>query len=207
VHARSRSHSSTVVGALIVAHRPGNGIGGLFSAIALLAATGGLAQEYASYAYVTRPGALPGAIAAGWYAAWTWYPTLALAVVFTLFLFPTGRLVSPRWRPAAWLAGAATVAFTALAALQPTLAVVHDRVVPNPIGIAAVGDPEQSTVGKALFNLIGLSIAVAFCGVRRPAEGSSHQPAVRGPDRARAGHCRARLPRLPSTTGGCARSR
>ena len=35
-----------VVGALIVAHRPGNAIGWLFSAIALLAVTGQLAAQY-----------------------------------------------------------------------------------------------------------------------------------------------------------------
>jgi hypothetical protein len=45
-----------VVGALIVAHRPGNAIGWIFSAIALLPITGQLAAEYASYALVTRPG-------------------------------------------------------------------------------------------------------------------------------------------------------
>jgi hypothetical protein len=59
-----------LMGALIVAHRPSNAIGWVFSAIGLLAATGGLAQEYAHYAYVTRPGSLPGAIVAAWYAVW-----------------------------------------------------------------------------------------------------------------------------------------
>jgi hypothetical protein len=44
-----------VVGALIVAHRPGNAIGWIFSAVGLLALTGQLAVEYATYAYVTRP--------------------------------------------------------------------------------------------------------------------------------------------------------
>jgi hypothetical protein len=51
-----------VVGALIVAHRPGNAIGWIFSAAGLLAVTGALAEEYADYAYLTRPGSLPGAI-------------------------------------------------------------------------------------------------------------------------------------------------
>jgi hypothetical protein len=45
-----------VVGALIVAHRPGNLIGWLFSASALLAVTAQLAGQYAVYAYVTGPG-------------------------------------------------------------------------------------------------------------------------------------------------------
>jgi hypothetical protein len=51
-----------VVGALIVAHRPGNAIGWLFSASPLLAVTGAQAAEYAVYAFLTRPGWLPGAI-------------------------------------------------------------------------------------------------------------------------------------------------
>ena len=42
-----------VVGALIVVHRPGNAIGWLFSASALLAFTGQLADQYAIYAYLT----------------------------------------------------------------------------------------------------------------------------------------------------------
>jgi hypothetical protein len=56
-----------VVGAVIVARRPGNVIGWLFSAIGLLTATGTLALDYAEYAYVTRPGSLPGALLAAWY--------------------------------------------------------------------------------------------------------------------------------------------
>ena len=63
------------VGALIVAHRPGNAIGWVFSAIALLAVTGALAEEYAGYAVRTHPGLLPGGLLAGWYADWAWYPT------------------------------------------------------------------------------------------------------------------------------------
>jgi hypothetical protein len=92
-----------VVGALVVAHRPRNPIGWMFSAIALLAFTGGVAGEYATYSLVTRPGSLPGAVLAAWYASWPWYPTLALALVFTPLLFPTGRLLSPRWRLPGWL--------------------------------------------------------------------------------------------------------
>jgi hypothetical protein len=59
------------VGALIVAHRPGNAVGWIFAAIALLAVTGATAEEYALYASTIRPGALPVPVLAGWYASWT----------------------------------------------------------------------------------------------------------------------------------------
>jgi hypothetical protein len=107
-----------VVGAVIVAHRPGNAIGWIFAAIGLLAGTGTLALEYAIYGYITRPGSLPGAILAAWYT-WWWEPMLIL--VFTPLLFPTGRLLSPRWRPIAVLAAVAVASVAVLNALQPTI--------------------------------------------------------------------------------------
>jgi hypothetical protein len=94
-----------VVGALIVARRPSNAIGWLFSGVGLLAMAAFLAEQYTQYAYVTRPGALPGVIVAAWYGAWAGFPVFGLTFTFTLLLFPTGRLLSPRWRPIAWLAG------------------------------------------------------------------------------------------------------
>ena len=77
-----------VVGALIVAHRPTNTIGWMFSAAALLASSAGLAAEYATYALVTRPGSLPGATLAAWYALWPWYLAIALVLVFTPLVVP-----------------------------------------------------------------------------------------------------------------------
>jgi hypothetical protein len=156
-----------VVGALVVAHRPNNAIGWIFSAIALLAFTAGLAAEYATYALVTRPGSLPGATFAAWYASWPWYPTLGLALVFTPLLFPTGHPLSPRWRSLAWLAGAATGVFTVLAALKADLVLGNDdldkhHVIANPIGVAGLENPEESTVGVALLGLLTLSALVAF---------------------------------------------
>jgi hypothetical protein len=154
-----------VVGVLIVAHRPSNAIGWIFTAIGLLAATWAPAGEYLTYAYWTRSGSLPDAILVAWaMLGGSWYLTVALALVFTPLLFPTGRLLSPRWRPIAWLAGAATAAFMVLAALKPDLDRAPDRVIANPVGVAWVGagDPEESPVGVALLSLMGVLMALAF---------------------------------------------
>ena len=152
-----------VVGALIVAHRPSNAIGWIFTAIGLLAATGPPAGEYITYAYWTRSGSLPDAILVAWaMLGGTWYLTIALALVFTPLLFPTGRLLSPRWRPVAWLAGAATATFTVVAALKPDLDRAPGRVITNPIGVSWVGDPDQSPIGVALLSLLGVLMLAAF---------------------------------------------
>ena len=146
-----------VVGALIVGHRPGNAVGWIFAAIALLAVGGALAEEYATFA---SGHGLPWAVPAAWFASWAWYPTIGLVLLFTPLLFPDGRPPSPRWRPVAWLAGATTAAFAVLAALQPTLELGGGRVA-NPIGLAAVGDPEGSALGLVLLDLIGVLVVAA----------------------------------------------
>jgi hypothetical protein len=149
-----------VVGAVIVAHRPGNAVGWIFSAIGLLTATGILATEYAAYATRTRPGLSPGVVLAAWYTSWWWYPTLVLVLVFTPLVFPTGRLLSARWRPVAVVAAAVTAAVITLSALQPTLQ-NEDHPVDNPIGLAGVPDPEEGVLGAVGFGLLVLCAAAA----------------------------------------------
>jgi hypothetical protein len=150
-----------VVGTVIVARRPDNSIGWIFSAIGLLVGTGVPAWQYAEYAYATRGGALPGAILGAWYTPLWFYSAISLAFVFTLLLFPTSRLLSPRWRPIALLAAATTAALVVLSAVKPTLALVGGAKVGNPIGIAAVPDPDNSALGEVLIGLFNLCVGAA----------------------------------------------
>jgi hypothetical protein len=156
------------VGAVIVAHRPSNAVGWIFSAIGLLIATGVPATEYAARANLARPDAPPGAVLAAWYTSWYWYPTLGLLLVFPPLLFPTGRLVSARWRPVAVVAAVAIVGITTLSALKPTLQ-DESYVIRNPIGLGWVQDPEETAVGAVLLGLLlvcmgaaGLSLVLRF---------------------------------------------
>jgi hypothetical protein len=153
-----------VVGAVIVAHRPGNAVGWIFSAIGLLTATGVLATEYATYVSRTRPDSPPAVVLAAWYTSWWWYPTLVLVLVFTPLVFPTGRLLSTRWRPVAVAAAAVTATVITLSALQPTLQ-SEDYPVRNPIGVDGVPDPEEGALGAVGFGLLLLCAAAAVTSV------------------------------------------
>jgi hypothetical protein len=64
----------------------------------------------------------------------------------------------------AWLAGTSTAAFTLLAAVQPTLR-INDRPVDNPVGLAAVENPEESALGALLLLLVGAAAVLAVASL------------------------------------------
>jgi hypothetical protein len=93
------------VGALVASRQPGNAIGWIFCAAALLGpALGNLADAYAWY-WLDGHAASEGLAKAGAsYASLGWMPEVLLPITFLLLLFPDGRLLTPRWRPVAWCA-------------------------------------------------------------------------------------------------------
>jgi hypothetical protein len=109
--------SFATVGALIAARHPRNPIGWLFASFAAITGLVLLAGEYASYALVTAPGSVPGDDWAAWLGAWSLGFTIAIPA-FIFLLFPDGHLLSPRWRPLAWLIVANGILGVALAALS-----------------------------------------------------------------------------------------
>ncbi|MFN2452498.1 MAG: ATP-binding protein [Candidatus Dormibacteria bacterium] len=91
-----------VVGALIASRRPGNAVGWIFCVIGLTQAGDQLAG---AIGHLTRA-VVPLADEARWVGVWLWIPGLGLIMTFMLLLFPNGRLLSRRWRIAAFAAGA-----------------------------------------------------------------------------------------------------
>jgi len=105
--------ASNGVGLLVAVRRPGHPIGWLLIANAFLLATFGVAEAYAAYALQEQPGALPGP---EWAVLWdqSAWPLLFAVLIAIAFVFPDGRLPSPRWRRVAGVAAGAFAAFLVL---------------------------------------------------------------------------------------------
>jgi hypothetical protein len=149
-----------VVGCLILARRPGNIIGWIFTAVGLLTAAADLAEPYAEYAYA-HPGSLPAPLVAVWVSAKIWSPTIVLMVVLPLLLFPTGRSLSPGWRPVTWLAVGLVAAFSVAGALGPSLQLPDGSAVANPIGVAGM-DLDGGPFGAVVNGLLLLVLVAAI---------------------------------------------
>ncbi len=111
------------VGALLVWKRPANPIGWLLSATGLSYAVGAVGELLLQF---------PPTRALGNWLGWIYFFGIGF-VVFVLLLFPTGSLPSRRWRPVAWAAGAAMVAWALGNAFAPIPASSGS---PNPFGVA-----------------------------------------------------------------------
>lgn len=102
-----------VAGFVLTSKRPENRIGWIVLGASLVLGLGFFCDRYGRGGLIAAPGSLSGARAAAWLANWAWTTFPAAAFAFILLLFPTGRLRSRRWRPAAWFVVAAFTLYTA----------------------------------------------------------------------------------------------
>jgi hypothetical protein len=93
--------SFPLVGALIVSHRPRNLVGWLLLLPPAILVLANAASIYAIQALVIDPGSVPFGAIASWTNGWIWVVTLPTLPIL-LLLYPSGTLLSPRWRWVAW---------------------------------------------------------------------------------------------------------
>jgi hypothetical protein len=121
------------LGALIVSRRPGNVIGWIF----FIPGVGGGVQLFSGqYAIIALlSGTLPYTAVAAWLSTVA-QTSIVFSILFLILLFPTGRLLSPRWRPVAWIVGATLVISVVSLALTPG-PIESFPSVRNPFGVEA----------------------------------------------------------------------
>jgi signal transduction histidine kinase len=95
-----------VVGFVLASRRPANRIGWLFLVAGLSLGLSNFSVRYGLHALVAAPGSWPAGRAFAWLGNWIWVTAVAM-LAFVFLLFPTGRLPSRRWLPAAWFVGGA----------------------------------------------------------------------------------------------------
>jgi hypothetical protein len=161
-----------VPGTLIAARRPRHPIGWLLLLGGVWLAVPAFGSEYARYTFVVQPGALPGG---DW---WLWASRREgamqdYALPFVLLLFPTGYLLSRRWRPVAWLI------FAAVTAVNVVYAFLAGDIVPpapsggrsvfsgirNPVGLFGDAQQDLPRIGPLLGGLSVLAIGLGLAGL------------------------------------------
>ena len=137
-----------VVGALVVSRHPRHRLGWLYVGTAVAMATALFVFPYAWYGLVTAPGAVPGAVAAGWVSAWVWTLGFSPVVTFGLLLYPDGHLPSRRWWPVAALCAVVLATLTLSAAFLPGPLLNHPAV-DNPLGLPGARGVLRATIAAA----------------------------------------------------------
>ena len=151
--------ASAATGALVATRVPGNAVGWIILAMGL-----GLGVSLAFGAYgeagtTTDSGPLPGDEYALWFGTWIAIPVFFGLTGFLLLLFPTGRLLSPRWRwPARVFALVVAVGSVGDALSQEPLS----DTVPSPVAVHGTAGDAVSVVNVAtdVLALPGLGMAV-----------------------------------------------
>jgi signal transduction histidine kinase len=149
--------SLSVIGALVVSRQPRNVLGWVFTLIGLLITFNSGGSVYAAFALIREHGSWPGGLSIAWLTSgWLWIPIGTLLVVLVPLLFPTGRVLSPRWRFPIWFA----IPFIVLAG-------IGNAFVPGPLsGLHGIRNP-LGLAGQTAFltNLANLGVIPLFIAV------------------------------------------
>ncbi len=152
--------SFATAGAILESRLPANPIGGQLLLGGLSFALGSAATGLGTYGLVLHRGAVPGAIWFAWLSEWIWAPAIGSVIALAL-IYPTGRLLSPRWRPVA----AALVLVIASLAYGGAFGAWTDGTVPDPNPLLVTGGVAYTIASVASVIIGPVAIAVAILAV------------------------------------------
>jgi signal transduction histidine kinase len=150
-----------VIGARIVSHHPRHPVGWLLFASFPLAAADMFSIGYASYAtsFVSGSLPLPGAILT--WLNWSAQPFVLVAFTLLNLSFPSGKLLSPRWRIVAWTSAGTLPVYLALLFIKPGPVGLFPGL-DNPYAVAA---PVWATLAPLYFVLAAIFLLCNLASV------------------------------------------
>ena len=169
------------VGALVASRVPRNPIGWLMLTIGAGFALVGLSDEVLTYTVITNPGAMPGKAVAAWVANWIFVVTLA-PIPLILLLFPTGDVISPRWRWAVRAIVVSGVLLIVSGMVRPGDVDTDSGItVANPTGVEALGPVVDIVFVVGLASLVvGALASVVAVAVRYRRSADEERRQIRG---------------------------
>jgi signal transduction histidine kinase len=167
----------SLIGALIVSRQPKNMFGWVLTLVTVLVTVDLAASTYGALAVNNHHGTWPASVAVAWLGGgWLWLPISALLVIFIPLLYPTGHLLSPRWRFAVWCGFAFILVAGVSNALFPGPLFSNGRY-RNPLGLEGSANLLDLVRTASLIPaIVGVVAAVASLVVRfRRARGQERQ--------------------------------
>lgn len=156
------------LGPLMLAHVPRHPIGWILCVSVVSGSLATFGEQYAIYSHFVD--ALPAGEWLGWTAEWAGVSSIIPVATVALLLFPDGRLLSRRWRPALWCGIAAVVGATLEGALSPGDNLAFQG---NPFLSDDVASAVAAPFGLGWFLVVPTTIAgiVSLVRRRRTADG------------------------------------
>jgi hypothetical protein len=146
------------VGALAASRQPANAVGWLLLAAALALSVSVVGDDYV----VTMSN--PGYVAVAWGTSWLVYVGWAIVVIFLPLCFPTGRLLSSRWRIAWWFGLVTTIVGLFTLAFAPGHLAVNAPV-DNPLGVRGAAQPVMEAMAGALPYAVVTALSLSFASL------------------------------------------
>ncbi|MDX1435671.1 MAG: hypothetical protein R3335_02595 [Anaerolineales bacterium] len=124
-----------VLGALIVMRHPEHPVGWLLCIGMSLPALDPFAFGYVVFSLHAAPDLLPGTTPALLWLNWSGMPSGVYILTIVMLLFPTGKLLSSRWRGVQWAATVAFITYLVLKTLEPGPVIFGSFPADNPVGL------------------------------------------------------------------------
>jgi signal transduction histidine kinase len=167
----------SIVGAILASRNTRNPLGWIMLTVGLAFALAQATETYAKYTLEVDPGALPFGAVAAWFGTWDYAVAFSGLLVLAL-LYPSGRVVSPRWRIVPWIVVACAAVASIGTALAPgSLDVETGFTVDNPFGLQAIRPIVEITGGIGWIGLLAsIPVSIASLVLRyRRSQGEPRQ--------------------------------